>query len=314
MLATEMGTDRLAAMEIFVRVVDAGSFSAAATQLGVGQPAVSKTVAQLEERLGVRLLVRSTRSLSLTDAGRSFYENAKGAIDGVNHAERVARGAGGLSGALRVSASLCFSRIHVIPRLPEFLAQHPDMDINIVVNDRYVNLAEEGVDLALRTGTFSDTSLNVRKIARVPIRVMATSAYWKAHQKPKTPNDLLAHDCVILSREGKLIDDWLFRKGALESSVKMRGRLTLSAAEGLREAVLSGLGIVVVSEWLFSPELASGAVESVLDDWVLPMHDLWAVFPIGGLDGAKAREFVAFVERCMVAPYAPDPGVTRRPA
>jgi DNA-binding transcriptional LysR family regulator len=301
-----MSSDRLAAMEIFVRVVDAGSFSAAATQLGVGQPAVSKSVAQLEERLGVRLLVRSTRSLSLTDTGRSFYENAKRAIDGVNHAERVARGAGGLSGTLRVSASVCFSRIHVMPRLPEFLAQHPDMDINIIVNDRYVNLAEEGVDLALRTGKLVDTSLNVRKIAPVTIRVMATSSYWKAHAKPKTPNDLLAHECVILERDGKSSDEWHFRKGALDGTVKTRGRLKVSAAEGLREAVLSGVGVVVVSEWLFSPELASGAVESVLDDWVLPVNDLWAVFPIGGLASAKAREFVAFVERCMVAPYAPS--------
>jgi DNA-binding transcriptional LysR family regulator len=301
-----MSGDRLAAMEIFVRVVDAGSFSAAATQLGVGQPAVSKSIAQLEERLGVRLLVRSTRSLSLTDAGRSFYENAKRAIDGVNYAERVARGAGGLSGTLRVSSSVCFSRIHVMPRLPEFLAQHPDVDINIVVSDRYVNLAEEGVDLALRTGKLTDTSLNVRKIAPVTMRVMATDAYWKGHAKPKTPNDLLAHECVILERDGKSVDEWYFRKGAVDCTVKTRGRLKVNAAEGLRDAVLSGLGIVVTSEWLFSPELASGAVESVLDDWVLPVNDLWAVFPIGGLASAKAREFVAFVERCMVAPYAPS--------
>src|SRR5882672_4666778 len=252
---SDMSTDRLAAMEIFVRVVDAGSFSAAATQLGVGQPSISKAVAQLEERLGVRLLVRSTRSLSLTGAGRTFYENAKSAVERVNHAERVARGPGGLSGTLRVSASLCFSRIHVMPRLPEFLAQHPGMDINIIVNDRYVNLAEEGVDLALRTGKFTDTSLNVRKMAQAHRRVMATSTYWKAHEKPKTPTDLLAHECVILERDGKVIDEWLFRKGALECTMKMRGRLKVNAAEGLREAVLSGLGIVVVSEWLFSPEL-----------------------------------------------------------
>jgi DNA-binding transcriptional LysR family regulator len=299
-----MSTDRLAAMEIFVCVVDAGSFSRAATRLGVGQPAVSKAVAQLEERLGVRLLVRSTRSLSLTDAGQAFYDNAKESIAGVNHAERVARGAGGLSGTLRVSASICFSRIHVIPRLPEFLAQHPETDINIIVNDRYVNLAEEGVDLALRTGTLTDTSLTVRKLAQVPRRVMATSAYWKAHGKPKTPNDLLAHECVILEREGKAVTEWLFRKGALESSITTRGRVVVSAAEAMRETVLSGLGLVVVSEWAFSPELASGVVESVLDDWVLPRHDLWAVFPVGGLASAKAREFVAFVERCMGAPYA----------
>jgi len=223
-------------------------------------------------------------------------------FDGVNHAEGVARGAGGLSGTLRVSASVCFSRIHVMPRLPEFLAQHPSIDVNLIVNDRFVNLADEGVDLALRTGSLADTSLNIRRIGQSHRRVMATSAYWKTNEKPKTPDDLLAHECVILEREGKLFDEWLFRKGALESTMKMRGRLKVSAGEGLREAVLSGLGIAIVSEWLFSPELASGAVESALDDWSLPMQDLWAVFPLGGLDGAKAREFVAFVERCMAAP------------
>jgi DNA-binding transcriptional LysR family regulator len=300
-----MSTDRLAAMEIFVRVVDAGSFSAAANQLGIGQPAVSKTVAQLEERLGVQLLVRTTRNLNLTDAGGRFYDNAKRAIDGVNLAERVARGEGELAGTLRVSASVCFSRIHVMPRLPEFFAQHPTVDIELVMNDRFVNLADERMDLALRTGRLTDSSLTVRKIGQARARVMASTSYWKAHGKPRTPEDLPAHECVILQRDDRLIDEWLFRKGALESSIKMRGRLKVNAAEGMRDAVLSELGIAVVNEWLFSPELASGAVESALDDWDLPAQDLWAVFPTGAIVSTKAREFVAFIERCMAAPFAP---------
>ena len=301
-----MSTDRLAAMEMFVRVVDARSFSAAATQLGIGQPAVSKTVAQLEKRLGVRLLVRTTRSLNLTDAGQRFYDNAKAAIDGVNIAERVAREEGELSGTLRVSAAICFSRIHVLPRLPEFLAQHPTVNIEMVVDDRFVNLAEERMDLALRTGRNTDSSLTVRKIGQARTRVMASASYWKAHAMPKAPEDLLTHECVILQRDGRLIDDWSFRQDALEYQLKLRGRLKVSAAEGLREAVLSGLGIAVVSEWLFSPELASGAVESTLDDWDLPAQDLWAVFPTGAIVSTKAREFVAFIERCMAAPFAPS--------
>jgi len=306
-----MSVDRLASMEVFVRVVDEGSFSGAAARLGIGQPAVSKTVAQLEERLGIRLLVRSTRSLSLTDAGQSFYDNAKRAIDGVNHAEQVARGDAGLSGMLRVSAAICFTRLHMMPRLPEFLAQHPEIEISVSVNDRFVNLAEEGVDLALRTGTFRDGSLNERKIGQAQIRVMATRAYWQTHAKPKTLDDLLAHECVILDRDGKLIDEWLFRKGALATTMKMRGRLKVSSPEGLREAVLSSAGIVIVSEWLFTPELTSGAVETVLEDWALPKQDLWAVFPPGGLASAKARELVAFVERCMATPYGRGGGVIR---
>ena len=305
-----MSTDRLAAMEVFVRVVDAGSFSAAATQVGIGQPAVSKTVAQLEDRLGVQLLVRSTRSLNLTEAGRTFYDNAKRAIDGVNFAEQMARGDAG-SGTLRVSASVCFSRIHVMPRLPEFFAQHPTVDIEILVDDRPVNLVEERVDLALRTGQVTDSSVTVRKIGQSRRRVMASASYWKTHGKPKKPDDLLTHECIILQRDGQLINEWTFRKGALESSMTMRGRLKVNAGEVMREAVLSNLGIAVVSEWLFSPELESGVVESALDDWDLPTHDLWAVFPPGGLVSAKAREFVAFIERCMTAPFAPSLFVPR---
>jgi DNA-binding transcriptional LysR family regulator len=246
-------------MEIFVRVVDAGSFSAAASQLGVGQPAVSKVVAQLEERLGVRLLLRSTRRLNLTDAGRTFYENAKRAIESVNQAELVVRGDAGLSGTLRVSASVCFARIHVLPRLPEFLALHPEMDIDVLMDDRIVNLVEEGVDLALRTGDLTDPSLTARKIGEGRRRVMGTAAYFRAHGVPKTPDDLSAHETVILQRR----------------------------------------------EWLFTPELASGLVWSVLDDWALPSQDLWAAFPGGKLVSAKARAFVPFVERCTAGVEPP---------
>jgi DNA-binding transcriptional LysR family regulator len=294
-----MSTDRLAAMEIFVRVVDTGSFSAAATQLGVGQPAVSKTVAQLEERLGARLLVRSTRNLSLTDAGRSFYDNARRAIEGVNLAEQAVREEAGLEGTLRISASVCFSRLHLMPRLPEFLAEHRGLAINVLVDDRFVNLAEEGIDLALRTGTLTETSLNVRKIGESQRRVMATRGYWEAHGKPRSPEDLAAHELVVLERNGKPVDTWTFRKGALAKAVKLGGRVRVSSGEGMREAVLAGVGAAVVSEWLFSPELSTGAVRRVLEDWSLPVQDLWAVFPAGGLASAKARELVKFVERCL---------------
>ncbi|MDB4941598.1 MAG: transcriptional regulator [Labilithrix sp.] len=306
-----MSTDRLGAMEIFVRVVDAGSFSAAAAQLGIGQPAVSKTIAQLEERLGVKLLLRSTRSSSLTEAGKTFYANAAQAIEKVNQAERLVRGDGALSGTLRVSASVCFSRLHLMPRLAEILAQHPEMDIEVVTDDRFVNLVEEGVDVALRTGTLADSSLTVRKLGQARRRVMATRTFFEKHGRPTTPDDLVAAECVVLQREGRTFDHWSFRRGGLERAVRIGGRLKVSSGEGLREAVLSGVGIAIVSEWLFSPELASGEVESVLDEWELPHQDLWAVFPPGKLVRPEARELVAFVERVMNAPFAPSPVVLR---
>ena len=149
--------DRLAALEIFVRVVDTGSFSAAARHQRIGQPAVSKAVVQLEKWLGVSLLMRSTRSVVPTEAGRIFYERAKRTIEEADEAVVAARGsASGLSGKLRVSTSVCLGRLHVIPNLPAFLAEHPALDIDLVLDDRNVDLVNEGIDVALRVGAMPD--------------------------------------------------------------------------------------------------------------------------------------------------------------
>src|ERR1700730_3643030 len=157
--------DRLAAMEAFVLVVDTGSFSAAARRLNVGQPAISKLVAQVEERLGVKLLVRTTRGFVPTEAGLNFYERARRSIEEADEAELAARGAGAsLTGKLCVSAAVTFARIHLMPRLPEFLAQHPDIEMEIVLDDRNIDLVREGIDIALRMGTLADSSLTARRI------------------------------------------------------------------------------------------------------------------------------------------------------
>jgi len=291
--------DRLAAMETFVHVVDAGSLSAAARQLKVGQSSVSKTIAQLEERLGVRLLLRSTRSLTATEAGQRFYERAKRTIQEANDAEGDARStAAGLSGKLRVSASICFARIHILPRLPELLAKHPEMDIEVVLDDRMVDLVKEGIDIALRTAAITDATLTRRKLGEARRLVMASRSYLEARGTPQVPADLATHETVLLSRPGT-DDTFTFRKGNIESTVKVRGQLRVTSSEGLREAVLAGVGMAVVSEWLFTPELHAGTVKAVLEDWSLPSHDLAAVYATGRRPSAKARAFVAFVERCM---------------
>ena len=161
--------DRLAAMEAFVRVIDAGSFSGAAKQLRVGQSAVSKTIAQLEDRLGVRLLLRSTHGLTLTEAGRNFYERAKRTIEEAEQAEAAARGdAATLQGRLRVSAPVTFARLHVIPHLPVFLTEHPALDIDVILDDGDVDPVESGVDVALRLGNLADSALTARKVGRQP--------------------------------------------------------------------------------------------------------------------------------------------------
>ena len=186
--------DRLLAMAAFVRVVEAGSFSAAARVLEVGQPAVSKTVAQLEQRLGVKLLLRSTHGLTPTEAGVRFYERARVAIQEADEAELAARGAGtGLSGRLRISAAPTFARLHVIPHLPRFLAAHPDLEVDVVLDDRTIDLLAEGIDVSLRMGALADSSVVARRLASSPRSVFATTGYLARAGVPRVPADLADH-------------------------------------------------------------------------------------------------------------------------
>ena len=287
--------DRMSAMEVFVRVVEAGSFSGAAKQLRLGQPAVSKTVAQLEARLGVRLLLRSSHGLKPTEAGRNFYERAKRSIEEADEAENAARGAAAkLSGRLRVCAAVTFARLHVIPRLPMFLSEHPALSIDVLMDDRNIDLIEAGIDVALRMGELMDSSLTAKRIGRSPRRVVGTAAYFKAKGVPREPADLTKHQAVVYDQGGGGTA-WTFRRGNSKISIHIDGRLRVSAAEGVRAGVLAGLGLAVASEWMFAPELQSGEVNAVLNDWQLPMVDLWAVFPTGRQASAKARTFVTFI-------------------
>jgi DNA-binding transcriptional LysR family regulator len=298
--------DRLAALEIFVGVVDAGSFSAVARRQRIGQPAVSKAVVQLEEWLGVSLLMRSTRSVVPTEAGRIFYERAKRTIEEADEAVVAARGtASGLSGKLRVSTSICFGRLDVIPNLSAFLAENPDLDVELVLDDRNVDLVNEGIDVALRMGAMPDSNMTMRQIAEGRRLVVATPAYLQRHGTPTSPGDLINHQAIIYTRGGG--ESWTFRKANAEVSVVLQGRLKVTQAEGLREAVICDMGLTVASEWLFSSELRSGKVVAVLEDWALPTTSLSAVYPTGRLASTKARAFVSFVERFMTRPDSVSP-------
>ena len=291
--------DRLAALEIFVQVVDTGSFSAVARRQHIGQPAVSKAVVQLEQWLGVSLLLRSTRSVVPTEAGRIFYERARRTIDEADEAVMAAQGsANSLSGTLRVSASICLGRLHIIPRLSAFLAENPDLALELVLDDRLVDLVNEGVDVALRTGVLPNSNMTARRIAEGRSMAVATPGYLQRHGVPTSPEELTNHEAIILTRGGGR-DSFTFRKADAEVFVPLQGRLKVTQAEGLREAVNCDLGLAVSSEWLFTPELKSGKVVPILQDWSLPPTSLSAVYPTGRLASTKARAFVSFVERCM---------------
>ena len=293
--------DRLAAMETYISVVEAGSFSAAARRLNTGQPAVSKSIAQLEDRLGTRLLLRSTRGLVVTEAGHRFYEHAKRAVEEADQADHAARdAAASLTGKLRVCAAVTFARLHVLPALKSFMDVHPRLEIEIVLDDRQVDLLEEGIDVALRMGALSDSSMTARRIAQCPRMVVGTPGYFSAAGMPRIPADLSQHKAVIHSRRAGG-ESWSFTKGDSQVDVAVSGRVRVNAAEGVRAAVMGGMGLAIASEWMFSPELRDGSVCQVLKDWSLPPMDLWAVSPAGRMTSAKARAFVDFVESTLRA-------------
>lgn len=289
--------DRYQAMATFIRVVEAGSFSAAARQLGVGQPAVSKTIAQLEARLQVSLLIRSTHGLTPTEAGQHFYERARSAVQEADEAELAAKRAGaGLSGRLRVSAATTFARLHIIPELPRFLAEHPHLTVEIILDDRVIDLVAEGVDVSLRLGNLADSIAVARKLATGGRSVLATPAYLERAGALRSPADLAHHEAIIYSQ---LPSAWSFLREGAVVSASVSGRLRVSAAEGLRAAVLADMGLTIASDWMFAPELENGAVVRALEAWSLPSIDLWAVFPTGRMMTAKARQFADFVENIM---------------
>jgi DNA-binding transcriptional LysR family regulator len=295
--------DRLAVMETFVRIVEMGSFSAAARRMNVGQPTVSKTIAQLEERLGVRLLTRTTRGLRPTEAGQTYFARARIAILEADEAERAARGVNaGLEGRLRVCACVAFGKIHLIPHLPAFLSAHPELSIDLVLEDRPIDLLEEGFDLALRAGPLCDSALVARTIARSGRLVLATPEYFRRAGEPRSPNDLERHQAVVYALDAGGGASWLFRRGREETLAILPDRLRVSGSEALRTAVLRGLGLAVVPRWMFDPELEAGDVRAVLTNWVLPNSDLQVVYSAGRLANAKTRAFVRFIESALESP------------
>jgi DNA-binding transcriptional LysR family regulator len=288
--------DRLREMEIFVRVVETGSFSAAGRDFNLGQPSVSKTVAALEERLGARLLVRSTRQLTPTEAGTAFYERASRVIAEANEAEAAAQGAGaGLEGRLRISSPVTFGRLHVVPALGAFLDANPNVRLELVMDDRMVDLVAENIDAALRLGTLTDSALRARRLAQTDRVVVASPAYLARKGVPMAPADLLEHHGIVYGQHSGG-QERVFRRGLSEASIRIQTRLTLSAAEGVREAVLAGQGFAISSRWMFAPELANGEVVPVLQEWTLPPMELWVIYPSGRLTSSKARAFIEWFE------------------
>ena len=287
--------NRFNSMEVLVAVIETGSFSAAARRLDLGQPAVSKIVAQLEAHLGIRLFLRTTRGLAPTEAADAYYIHALQALAASESAEQAARDlGGGLAGRLRISAPTTFSRLHVIPALGPFLHRYPLLEIDVVLDDRPIDLLQEGIDVALRIGPQADSSMTARHLLKGPRQVLATPGYFARHGMPQHPDELAAHNCMVYA-QGSGAGKTVFMHDGQPLEIDLQGRLRTNAAEGVRAAVLAELGLAVVSTWMFAPELASGQVVRALQSWSLPAVDLWAVFPAGRLPSLKARRFIDYL-------------------
>lgn len=284
--------DLLGPMRTFVRVVEAGSFTAVATEQSTTQPTISRQVAALEEHLGARLLTRTTRALTLTDDGRAFYEHALRALEAVGEAENaVGRRQSKPTGTLRLAVPAVLGRRHIVPRLPRFLARYPDVAIDLAMSDGFVDLVEQGIDLAIRVGEIVDQGLVARKIGMVRRLTVAAPAYLASNGTPRTPADLARHNCILYTRLATG-NRWHFegRNGPL--AVTVSGRCRVDNSEAVREGVLAGLGVAVIPAFAFSDEVERGEVKVLLKAYEPKPLPLNAIYP--------SRRFVPPRVRAMI--------------
>jgi DNA-binding transcriptional LysR family regulator len=288
--------DRLLAMQTFVRVVETGSFSAVAREQASTQSAVSKQVAALERHLGAKLLTRTTRHLSLTDDGERYFEDARRLVGEVVEAEGlVRRGEQQLSGWLRVAASVGFGVRVLRPHARSFLAAHPAVKIDLRLHDGFIDLVEHGIDVAVRIGNLSDSSLVARRIGSIHRAVVASRDYVLAataeRPMPRVPEDLKQHPCIVYT-ELRTRNLWDFSSAdGARVSVRVEGPLQTNTSEIVRASVLDGLGIAYSPTWLFQDLIDSGEVQVLLPDWQTSPLPLHLVSPPQRRHAAKVRAF-----------------------
>lgn len=281
-------------MSVFVQAVESGSLSAAGRQLGIPLPTVSRTIAELENHLKTRLLNRTTRRLTLTDAGRSYLASCKRILEQVDEAERGAAGEYSTpKGELVITAPIVFGRLHVLPIVSEFLVVYPDIDIRFSLSDRVVHLAEDHVDLAVRIGALPDSSLIAARAGFIRHAVCASAAYLKEHGTPRTPDDLAKHPCVTFAGS-RFPHAWILGKQNAQTEVPIHSRLTVNTAEAAIDAAMAGVGITRVLSYQAAELVRAGAMKIVLQQFEpepLPIH---LVYGAQGLVPLKLRAFLDF--------------------
>ena len=286
--------DKLLALRLFVRVARTGSFSAAARELDLSQPSVSRIIAALEKDVGGALVTRTTRAVTLTDAGHDYLARVEAILASLEEADHVARGSRELRGSLRVAMSASFGVREVIPVLPGFLARHPLLDVSLLMSDQRQDTVKEGVDVALRLGALADSTATARLIGRTQRLIAASPAYLEARGLPRTPADLGAH-AAIVGPAGTSAGTWSFQKDGQSVSARIDNRLTVSVNEAAVAAAVAGIGIVTTALWGCRAELASGALVQLLPDWKMGDVEVHGMFTPGRLPKPAARSLVEYL-------------------
>ena len=284
--------DRLTGLLLFTRIVEAGSFSAASREAGVSQPTVSKQLAELEARLGAQLLQRTTRRVSLTEAGSAFYVRAKRILAELDEAEAGAADMhGSPRGTLRVGSPVAFGRLFLMPTIPGFLRWHPGLAVDLAMSDRFNDLVEDGAEVVIRIGKLADMSLITRHVGRSTAVTVASPAYLVDRGEPPTPGDLVQHDCLVyalLATES----DWHFTGPVGTEVVRVAGPFRADSQDAIRQAALAGLGIAVLPAWLVAEELAAGLLQEIMPSWTPAAMDVSVLYAPASRVASKVRVFV----------------------
>lgn len=290
---------------MFVRVADAGSFTRAAEQLRLSRPVVSKYVSRLEDRLGVRLLNRTTRRLSLTEAGRIFHQRSQRGLQDIEQAEaEVSRLQENPRGVLRLNTPMSFGILHIAPLLPEFQARYPEVSVDMKLDDRQVDVIEEGFDVSVRIAELPDSSLVARRLAPCRHIVVAAPAYLERHGTPRTPEDLRDHNIITFSYQASMADWHFVAPDKRPVSVPVSGALQVNNSLALREALLAGAGIMRTPTFIVGRDIQAGRLVPLLGNYRALEISIFLVYPHRRHLSPKVRAFVDFVaEKITVTPY-----------
>ena len=297
--------DRIACMQSFVRAIEMNSFSAVAREQQTTQPTISKQIAALEKYLGVQLLTRSTTHLSLTEEGKKYYQYCQQILETVAEAEASLTGKERATGTLRLGCPVLFGQMQIVPRLKAFIKRYPDVKIDLMMADHFVDIVEDGLDLLIRIGNRLDSSLIGDRIGTTRRVTVATTGYFEQAGEPKKPDDLVHHDCIVYTHLATG-NEWHFQGTDGTIKVRVGGCFQTNSSVAIRSAVLSGLGIAVAPVWMFGDEIYRGDIKVVLEDYQPTPLQIHAFYRRSRFYPAKITCFIDF----LAAEFKLDPWVS----